>query len=544
MPGRPISENKRDPLRTSPVGSSVDSTADLRVRLAQGGILPAVAVIHALSGLFLMHLYAHHMTTDTPSYISIARHYAEGRLHDAVNWVWSPLLSWLLVPFLYLGVDPIAALHLLALAAGIAGLIGCEGIFRELVIEEPARTIMLLSLVPVIHAFSIVNPNPDFLVAVVLLFYVRFAIARDYARRPRDGAFCGLLGALAYFAKAYAFPFFVLHFSLVSACRYYGERDSIRRTNVRRSFFLGLAAFLLVSSVWIGILYVKYDRLTIGAVGAYNLRLVHDGSGLSYLSGGLAEPPAPSALSAWEDPAQLAEGRLKPLDPSRVLSDTMPRMGMNALKAVDAYQAGSVFSMAILACVSIGLIGMSARATIGNVKFLLLLTILLLPAGYLPLLVDRRYLYLGILLIHALGGSLVFGWQGQTPRKKTISLLVLCLSFILVPMRDLRANVHSNREVHELASVLAVQGVQGRLASNGLYDRSLFLAHFVAEGRGGTTFLGVTPPGASVNELDAALQRHRIDYYLCWDGYPCRLNPGYPAIVSVGPGGLRACRTR
>jgi len=219
-------------------------------------------------------------------------------------------------------------------------------------------------------------------------------------------------------------------------------------------------------------------------------------------------------------------------------------MGMNALKAVDAYQAGSVFSMAILACVSIGLIGMSARATIGNVKFLLLLTILLLPAGYLPLLVDRRYLYLGILLIHALGGSLVFGWQGQTPRKKTISLLVLCLSFILVPMRDLRANVHSNREVHELASVLAVQGVQGRLASNGLYDRSLFLAHFVAEGRGGTTFLGVTPPGASVNELDAALQRHRIDYYLCWDGYPCRLNPGYPAIVSVGPGGLRACRTR
>lgn len=516
----------------------------LRAAATHRDFFPAVVALHAISGILLMRLYPHHMTTDTPSYISVACSYAEGRFHDAVNWVWSPLISWLLAPLIRVGMEPVSALHLLAVATGIAGLFGCRGLLRELGIRGPARAIMLLSLVPVFHAFSIVNPNPDLLMAALLLVYVRIAISRDYAESPRKGFSCGLLGAMAYFAKAYAFPFFLVHYSLVHACRYCAQRDSALRGNLRRSFALGLAGFLLLSSVWVGILYAKYDRLTIGAVGAYNLKLVHDGAGLSYLSGGFAEPPSPSALSAWEDPVQLAEGRLKPLDLSRVLSRTMPRIGVNSLKTVDAYQAGSVFSMAILACASIGLIGLSARAVLGNVTFLLLLTILLLPAGYLPLLVDRRYLYLGILLIHALGGSLLLGWRGLTPRKKTISLLVLCLSFTLVPIRDLGANAHVNREVRELASVLAAQGVQGRLASNGSYDRSLFLSYFVAEERRGTTFLGVSPAGASAGELDEALRRHAIDYYLCWAEHPCHWLPGHSPAVPCTSGALRVHRIR
>ena len=58
------------------------------------------------------------------------------------------------------------------------------------------------------YAFTLTNPNPDFLVAVILLFYVRRVLSEDYGKSDKDGLCCGSLGALAYFAKAYAFPFF------------------------------------------------------------------------------------------------------------------------------------------------------------------------------------------------------------------------------------------------------------------------------------------------------------------------------------------------
>jgi hypothetical protein len=512
--------------------------------LALGGFFPIVVAIHAVSGLFLMRLVPHHMTTDTPSYISVARSYAEGRFHDAVNWVWSPLISWLMAPLIRVGMDPISALHLLALATGFAGLIVCRGMFRELGIPERMQSIMLLALVPVFHAFSLVNPNPDFLVAVILLGYLRVVLSSHYGKSPRSGFFCGLLGALAYLAKAYAFPFFVVHFPLVSLCRHIRERDPVLRRNLRFSLCLGLAAFILVSSAWIGVLYAKYNRLTISTIGSYNFRLVNDESGLSFLYDGFAEPPGPSALSAWEDPTRLAEGRLKPLELSRMIESTMRRTGKNVLKTIEGYQAGSVFSMAILFCAAMGLIGLSTRAVLGNAFFLILLTILLLPAGYLPLLVDRRYLYLGILLIYALGGSLLLRVDAWDQRQKTAAIVVLCLSFTVVPLRDLRANMHLNDEVHAMASVLVDKGMGGRIASNGSYDRSLFLAYFIAGTERGATYLGSSPPDASGAELKDGLRRYGIDSYLCWAEHPCNLPPGYPVLQPGGTETLRVYRIR
>jgi len=545
MPGHPILEGGHDLMKEGSSAPSVRVMNPLQTAwLALGGFFPIVVAIHAVSGLLLMRLYPYHMTTDTPSYISVARAYAEYRIHDAVNWVWSPLISWLLAPFLRIGMDPVSALHLLSLATGIAGLIACRGMLRELGIPERIQSIMLLALVPVFHAFSFVNPNPDFLVAVLLLMYVRVVISQNYAENPRSGFFCGLLGALAYLAKAYAFPLFAVHFPLVSLCRHYGERDLVLRRNLRFALCLGLAAFILLSSAWIGALYAKYDRLTIGAIGAYNFKLVHDGSGLSFLTEGFAEPPIPSALSAWEDPVRLAEGRLKPLDPPRVFENTMKRIGENSLKTIGAYQAGSIFSMAILACASIGLIGLSARALLGNAVFLILVTILLLPAGYLPLLVDRRYLYLGILLIYALGGSLLVRVDAWDQRKRTAAILVLCLSFTLVPLRDLRANVHLNGQVNDLASVLAEKGIGGRIASNGSYDRSLFLTYFIAGKQRDATYLGSSPPDVSGSELDDGLRRYGIDFYLCWAEHPCNLDPGYPVIQPDGTETIRVYRVR
>lgn len=42
-------------------------------------------------------------SADSTLYLDIAEKYLRGEFDDAVNGYWGPLLSWLLIPFLYLG---------------------------------------------------------------------------------------------------------------------------------------------------------------------------------------------------------------------------------------------------------------------------------------------------------------------------------------------------------------------------------------------------------------------------------------------------------
>ena len=519
------------------------SGAALWTLIARGDFLPITAMVQACSFLLLMPLYSFRLTTDSPSYLGIAQGYAEGRWHDAINPYWPPLVSWLAAPLIRIGAEPLDALHALALATGLAGLTACRGLLTDLGIPAGIRGLMLLGLVPVFLAFSLTNPNPDLLVAVLLLFYVRLLFSPRCAENPRFGLACGVLGAAAYLAKTYAFPFFLVHFPLVVLCRHAAERDLLRRRTLRRSLGLGLAAFLLVSSAWMGALYGKYGRLTVGDAGAYNFMLVHNDSGHSFLEG-FAEPPNARSLSAWDDPLRLAQQRASRSAGPPGIGETAERIGRNAVATLEAYQAGSFFSMAILAGTAVGLIGLSFRAMLGNAHAHILLTVLLLPAGYWMLLVDRRYLYLGVLLIYALGGSLVMrvpSWSGE---QKRAAVILLCLSFAFVPLRDLRANAGFNDDVRRMASVLADAGVRGRIAADGAYDRSLYAAYFLAGGREGVTFLGIPRRGTDASQVSADLLRHRCDYYLCWGGESCPAARDLRAAEVARLEGLRVYRVR
>ena len=70
-------------------------------------------------GLFLLSIYKYHINTDVPTYIAIAEKYATGNFHDAVNSFWSPLISWLMIPFILFGIDPLVAFKIIGLIAGV-----------------------------------------------------------------------------------------------------------------------------------------------------------------------------------------------------------------------------------------------------------------------------------------------------------------------------------------------------------------------------------------------------------------------------------------
>jgi hypothetical protein len=74
--------------------------------------------------------------------------------------------------------------------------------------------------------YTLTDTTPDLLVAVILVVYLGVVVGADYPRSLWQGAACGLLGALAYLAKAYAFPFFLAHFLAVSVYLLLRRRSS------------------------------------------------------------------------------------------------------------------------------------------------------------------------------------------------------------------------------------------------------------------------------------------------------------------------------
>ena len=54
----------------------------------------------SLSFILLGH-YLHVFNDDSISYLTIANEYEDGNFSAAINGYWSPLFSWLMVPFLY-----------------------------------------------------------------------------------------------------------------------------------------------------------------------------------------------------------------------------------------------------------------------------------------------------------------------------------------------------------------------------------------------------------------------------------------------------------
>src|ERR1035438_5940259 len=78
-------------------------TSDLRLFL--------VLVTYIILGIFLFRYYQYQINFDETVYITIAKSYMTGSFYVSINDYWSPLISWLLTPFMLFAKTPVAALQ-------------------------------------------------------------------------------------------------------------------------------------------------------------------------------------------------------------------------------------------------------------------------------------------------------------------------------------------------------------------------------------------------------------------------------------------------
>jgi hypothetical protein len=183
--------------------------------------------------------------SDGVCYLHRAMLLVSGDVYNSITGYWSPGLTWSCVPLLILRIDPLHAIHMaLFFWAGIY-VATTQWLIRSFLRDRPmwvAGAGAAVALTAVRYSTPIITP--DVLIAALLMLYFYLA--------PRRPGAAGATAALAYLAKAYAMPFFLLHFPLMVLARRAGWSALLR----------GLLAFGILAGPWVGILSWKYGRLT------------------------------------------------------------------------------------------------------------------------------------------------------------------------------------------------------------------------------------------------------------------------------------------
>lgn len=408
----------RDPLtarievRVSHAASAVPTQRLLRQSRRLRLWVPLALLL--LGGLVLLPHYRNAIHVDGLAYLRVAEEYAAGDLARAVNAYWGPLYSWLLVPFLWAGVEPLLATKLLQLGVGGATLLAVRRLCLVCDVRTATADGMALAAIPLVLYFVYLNVFADLLLALLLVLFCCELVSverGDRGRRARRASLAGLWGGLAFLAKPYALPVVVVSVVLVRAVRARASRhDASPRAVVSEALRLGgvtLGTAAVVIAPWIAVLSVETGNVPVSHSVGYNLAILAPGSAGQPLANGLVDPPHADALFAWEDPSTMpvVSERWRSAD------EAAPRLVANL---ADNLEEGVVVTARqFLPVVVLAALGgwWMRRNTKGDCLrspwAALLVVVAVYTGGYLFTLVEGRYLWFVVLALVPLAASAI-----------------------------------------------------------------------------------------------------------------------------------------
>jgi hypothetical protein len=170
--------------------------------------------------------------------------------------------------------------------------------------------------------------TPDVIVAAWLFAYFAVAVHPELMKRRRLQVLAGVLGGVAYLAKAYAFPFVLIHVPLTLVIRGWGEwkgnttaetaaeaAPTAAPTALKRVvmvWFVTMAGFALVAGPWVGVLSWRYGYFTFSTSGSRNHAIMGPHKANRTLPTYLV--PEGPYLIPWENPETIAYRFWSPLE--------------------------------------------------------------------------------------------------------------------------------------------------------------------------------------------------------------------------------------
>ncbi|HYH74660.1 MAG TPA: hypothetical protein VD735_01735 [Candidatus Saccharimonadales bacterium] len=374
--------------------------------------------------------YSYQLNPDGLSYITIAEKYARLDIKDAINGYWGPVMSLALVPFVWIGADMIIAGKLVTL---IAATIILGVLYWALLRYKVSRAITYgttFTAAVLLSEWGTYGPiTPDMIMA---LWTILLALGLlEFMRKPtrKLGIMLGILGALMYYTKGFGLYFFVALIGLVALWQWWYREGRDHKKVLRRYAPMAIVFAILVLP-FIGVLSVKYQKLTINNAGTFNWRVMGPHlNGVQPMDNfGPFIPPNDTAVNAWEDGSRVTDPSQDwgLLDSKQNLIHYLNKILWvnfnNVFSIMRGFGAYASFAMVIL------IIGCFQRKYFQREYIVFTLINGLLIVGYGVLFLDGRYIWGGTLLAFIATALFLSTLQ----KKQLLSTLQLTVGGVLV----------------------------------------------------------------------------------------------------------------
>lgn len=466
------------------------------------------------------------MAKDEVNFLTIAERYAQGDWRSAPNAYWYPLLSWLEAIPLWFHIKPASAAKVVSVLSGALAYVALQRLLNVLGVAEWRRVLFSALAVPALLYFTYFAAIADLLLVAIVIFYVAVTMKSPAdGQKSLDAVWRGIIGALAYFCKAYGLYFVLAHVSVLTLYGVVGHKTSVQRRTVIAHFGITLVVMGIIIGPWVGMLHRKYGVTTLGIHGPYNYAIrspdFPDAPPTTVF--GLMRPPDTATVSIWEEPyylnAQLTSW--SPLDSRRAFVHQLHLMKKSAAVLLEALTHFTILWSAFISLALLLAFGPVPRYD-SRLLGLMLFATLLYPLGYMGIYCEERYLWPEYILIFSLMAFLIERlWTNKWTNKwfrhewfKWVTLGVVSVSFLPWPIWQLYSRANQGRAINDLGELLASQGLSGKkIASNGDYSASVCIAYRVK-----AKYYGQPKPEITELERDRTLLDNAIDYFLVWDG--------------------------
>lgn len=473
-------------------------------------------LLYALLWKVLQPVLGYNLDSDCVAYLTIAERVANGEYLKSINGLWSPLNSWLVALFVKNGLDAWTSAKLLNFIFGAVLLIQGFFLFLKFKLNKYLIFYLQIALSIAMAYFVYFQMFGDILQLIFVLAYL-FVLWHGSDRTityPR-AILSGIIIGIAFYAKAYSFFFFGIHFLITLLWYvYYGKMQMKTALPV---YMAGIFFAIVTMLPWTFALHKKYGEWSLnGHAGKLNMSwYINSGKSFNPHIKLLIPPSYDDSPSFWEDPYLSQQDLSSPFSSATHFVKWIFRIAHTCLVAIFCFQEISFLGIAILV-ISVFCFFFVKRKEEENTDEnfsaqLLILTICVLPAGYLMMHIETRYIWLNVFLLMIAGGLLLglIIKHVNSYLLKHAMYFILAFSFAIFPILQFENLKYKNKDLFDISKVLNEKFIKGKFTSNISDAGRMWVVAYLTNSH----FYTIEQSGYTSRELMDEMKRYDVKYY-------------------------------
>jgi hypothetical protein len=461
--------------------------------------------------LLLNPVLGYLLDSDCVAYLTIAERFAKGQYFESINGLWSPLNGWMIAPFIKAGYNSWTTAKSMNYFIGAFVLI-LSFLLTNRFVKNKLATYLFAICFPIVLAYQVYfQMFGDVLQLVFLLGYLLLITSPGFFKSTIKIIAASAIMGIAYYAKAYSLFFFLIHFIAIVSWTYYKRQISLALSlkNIGIAFF----TIFIVIFPWNYALHNKYKEWNfIGQSGKMNMSWnINSGKSFKPNYTLMIPPTYTDSPSFWEDPYLTQQNLSTPVSSVKHFVKWLARVVHTIFEAVSCFQELTFFAIAIL-CFGVYCYFKNTRETFSEIEFnsqLIMITIFILPFGYLLMHIETRYIWANSILLWILAQQIIHQFTQIQKKYKVILTIVVALSFVFSPIKNTFSLRQKNKDLFETAAQLNQLKWQGKFTSNVTDAGRMWVIAYLTK----SSFYTIEKNMYTEQELIAEMKRYGVQYY-------------------------------